>query len=642
MKLFPVKKLNALIIALIAILILNSNTLKPIVEIQERTTNPNDILQHAATEALGKREGTIIVIDPQTGQILALVNKKLAFDKALASGSTIKPFTALTALRTGLIKEDSTLLCRAPYKHDGFQINCVHEKESAPFDVVHAIANSCNFFFGKLGERLNQQQFISTLLTFGFEEKIGRLPRGKWKSKIALGETEDLLVTPYNLINSYIRLIMSVPPVVARGSLFNHNPAKAFEINPDHRSLLIKGMRGAVEYGTAEKANLDELSLNIFGKTGTASGEGNNRMQGWFVGFAADAETKGRVPNPDEIKLAVLVFIKGAHGSDCAQISKQIFTTFASLEVSSPKSFEVQSLKPKVQSSNDQEEQPADSRQQTADIVLVKIVKENSVREISFEDYVLGVLATESSLENELEALKAQAITTRTYAMKHLQRHAKDGYNFCTLTHCQRFETVNLSSANDNMHRAVEETKGQVLLDSNGETIESYFSASCGGMTANLRDLWGVQSKPYLKTIRDDFCAEMPNSEWIDTIPMEKLSEALRGDKRSNVGKRLNQIRIVKRDSSGRAEMLLISGERQKQLHGWDFKIIVGRALGWNLIKSSRFSVRRVGDNFVFTGSGFGHGLGLCQAGAHVMAQRGFNFQQILSRYFPTTRIDKL
>ena len=72
---------------------------------------------------------------------------------------------------------------------------------------------------------------------------------------------------------------------------------------------------------------------------------------------------------------------------------------------------------------------------------------------------------------------------------------------------------------------------------------------------------------------------------------------------------------------------------------GWDFKIIVGRVLGWNILKSSRFEVNRSGSGFVFRGSGFGHGLGLCQEGAHVMAARGVNYQKILEKYFPGTKV---
>lgn len=74
-------------------------------------------------------------------------------------------------------------------------------------------------------------------------------------------------------------------------------------------------------------------------------------------------------------------------------------------------------------------------------------------------------------------------------------------------------------------------------------------------------------------------------------------------------------------------------------MSGWEFKIIVGRALGWNLLKSSRFEVRRSGPGFIFSGSGFGHGLGLCQEGAHAMATRGSGYREILAKYFPGTAV---
>jgi len=74
---------------------------------------------------------------------------------------------------------------------------------------------------------------------------------------------------------------------------------------------------------------------------------------------------------------------------------------------------------------------------------------------------------------------------------------------------------------------------------------------------------------------------------------------------------------------------------------GWEFKMIVGRALGWNLLKSSRFNVSRNGSSFIFRGSGFGHGLGLCQNGAHVMARRGATCENILDHYFPGTSVSQ-
>src|SRR5262249_15924320 len=96
------------------------------------------------------------------------------------------------------------------------------------------------------------------------------------------------------------------------------------------------------------------------------------------------------------------------------------------------------------------------------------------------------------------------------------------------------------------------------------------------------------------------------------------------------------------RDEAGRAEFITLEGEQRKTIRGWDFKIIVGRVLGWDVLKSSRFEVSRSGSSFVFRGSGFGHGLGPCQEGAHVMATRGASYQKILDKYFPGTVAKKI
>ena len=120
-------------------------------------------------------------------------------------------------------------------------------------------------------------------------------------------------------------------------------------------------------------------------------------------------------------------------------------------------------------------------------------------------------------------------------------------------------------------------------------------------------------------------------------ITRNDLLRALQSDSRTDVGHRLDKVVVNKRDETGRAEFITLEGEQRKIVRGWDFKIIVGRVLGWNLLKSSRFEVSRSGANFVFRGSGFGHGLGLCQEGAHVMAARGASYQRILEKYFPGT-----
>jgi stage II sporulation protein D len=179
-----------------------------------------------------------------------------------------------------------------------------------------------------------------------------------------------------------------------------------------------------------------------------------------------------------------------------------------------------------------------------------------------------------------------------------------------------------------------------VLRDDKHQIIDAYFSASCGGMTANLKTLWGDNAPAYLRGVRDDYCNTGPHYRWTDTIDSTQLANALRSDPRTDVGQNIRNLSIAQYDQTGRAEMITIAGDRRKSISGWEFKLIVGRALGWNVLKSSRFNVSRSGSRFVFRGGGFGHGLGLCQEGSHVMAQRGQSFQQILAHYYPGTSLN--
>ena len=255
------------------------------------------------------------------------------------------------------------------------------------------------------------------------------------------------------------------------------------------------------------------------------------------------------------------------------------------------------------------------------------------------EDYVRGVVAVEGSLEREPEALKALAVASRTYVLKNLGRHARDGYDFCSTTHCQRFQITSVGEVSAAVVAAVDATRGEVLSDSDDQVADAYFSASCGGATANKGTLWGGSTPPYLKGVSDEYCATEAHRNWSDVISQGQLLKALKTDPRTNLGERLTSVTILRTDASGRAELIAIEGDRRVTVSGWDFKIIVGRALGWNLLKSSRFDISRSGSNFIFRGSGFGHGLGLCQEGAHVMASRGARYRQILAKYFPSTRV---
>jgi SpoIID/LytB domain protein len=631
----------------------------------------DQVLQEAATVALGQREGTIIVMDAQSGRIRAIVNPKAAFAEAAMPGSTMKPFTALAALRAGLIDQDSRTVCPGRFTGLNFSLPCVHADHLPPFTPSQAIAYSCNYYFATLGQRLGRDNLIETLRQFGFGQLTGlnevggilrpcetgnsaRLAESNHASgksdcdaRSAIGESDHIQVTPIQLLVAYTALVNgghllqpryanSVPDRIERATI---------DISERHRAIITEGMAGAVRYGTARSAHLDSLPLYVLGKTGTSVPPKGFRSNGWFVGFAAAPQPQSEA-KPEEIELAVLVLLEHSHGAEAAAVSRSIFAAYAG----------ARSQNSKAQTTSvPTSDKSAVSNSQSK--IKVHLVTENVTEELSLEDYVLGVMRAEGSMETEPEALKALAIAVRTYALKNRGRHAKDGFDFCSTTHCQRFasgvrsprvsegsysdQALPNGRASDTMMAAVRSTEGQVLLDERGQVVEAYFGASCGGETANVGTLWGVTPPAYLRGVRDEYCLSGPHANWSDTISRADLLRALQSDARTNVGARLDQVSVSKRDETGRAEFITLEGEHRKSVRGWDFKIIVGRVLGWNVLKSSRFEVARAGSNFVFRGSGFGHGLGLCQEGAHVMAARGSDFRRILEKYFPGTSVRK-
>ena len=659
---------------------------QPVQHINE--TELDKLLQKAAIDALGDREGSVLVIDPQTGRLRAVVNSRLAFEQAFPPGSAIKPFTALAALRAGLLDLQTRRQCQTKYSSENFEIVCSHPRGNVPFNLTQALAYSCNDYFAHIGERLSEGTFTATLNGFGFgqrtgiaaSEGVGSLPRGQWRVQAALGEDDKFLVTPIQLMMAYAALVNGghlYRPRQTTDTAFAPSEVARLNIAPAHRTTLIEGMRGAVKYGTAAKAELGNMPSFVFGKTGTSTASNGFRTQGWFVGFAADKRPTG-VPAPEHVKLGVLVFLKRAHGSQAAEVAKAIFDCGLRIADCGLKSADKSSQAEVVSSEMIFHHRRGAEKAQAAQSffalrslceplrlcgeselisqglvhtaanpqsairnpqsVKVRSISENITREMPLEEYLVGVLASEASIETEAEALKAQAVISRTFAVHNPGRHAREGYDFCSTTHCQRF-TLPKARQHEAARRAVATTRGEVLHDRSGTVIDAYFHAACGGVTANIETLWGVEAPAYLRGVRDDFCSAMPHRRWEQTISASELAKAMQSDARTNVGSALKNLTVSKRDATGRAETILLEGSQRRSVRGWDFKIIVGRSLGWQMVKSSRFEVERRNDHFVFRGGGFGHGLGLCQEGAHVMAQRRMNYRQILSFYFPGTRL---
>jgi SpoIID/LytB domain protein len=616
----------------------------------------DEVLRRAAQTTLGGREGAVVVLDTQTGRVRASAGGRTVFEEATPPGSAVKPFTMLAALRSGALDADTRLYCRGHFRHEDFKLNCAHPRYRNAFSPAQALANSCNYFFGRVGEKLDGDSYARTLREFGFgartgggdeREAAGLLPHERPGVPEMLGESEALRVTPAQMATAYAALFNGgrlLAPRAARPEGFAPTLRAQLEVKPSERAMLLAGMRGAVAYGTAARAGLATLPVYVFGKTGTSTPQDGWRAQGWFVGFAAgtarpggDSAPDAEQPAPEDVRLTVLVFLKRSRGSEAAEVARPVFEAYARTlapDDKRPARLSAEDEGARLSSSDGDEGGAA---------VRVRLTRGDATLTLGLEDYVFGVIAAEGSVETEVESLKALAVVVRSYALRNLHRHARDRFDFCDTTHCQRFTPVRDEGARPEFYalarRAVRETAGEVLREPSGTVAESYFSAACGGRTADIQKLWNVARAPaYLRGVRDEACAGEVES-WTDVIPAAQLLRALRADERSDVGARLDGVRVTRRDQTGRAALVELAGARRRTLGGWDFKIIVGRTLGWSVLKSSRFDVTRAGAAFIFRGTGFGHGLGLCQAGAHVSAARGVSYRQILQRYFPGTSV---
>ena len=264
-----------------------------------RTESPSTNLTSVATAALNDKEGAIVVLDPQTGEIQAAVNRELA-ERAFPPGSTIKPFTTLTALRAGVINEGTRMRCRYDRRHNETVEVCSHPRNLPPLDVEEALAYSCNHYFAKTGEKIHADALAQTLTQFGFDS----IKRARWDSRSAIGEGEFVQVTPVQLLRAYTAMFNG-------GRLFHSGSEPTHvAISDAELATLLDGMRGAVKFWTENQTCLGTLDNYVIGKTGTSTHLQGFRSQGWFVGLAF---APNKPPEPQHAQRAVVVYLKKGH-----------------------------------------------------------------------------------------------------------------------------------------------------------------------------------------------------------------------------------------------------------------------------------------------------------------------------------------
>jgi SpoIID/LytB domain protein len=243
------------------------------------------------------------------------------------------------------------------------------------------------------------------------------------------------------------------------------------------------------------------------------------------------------------------------------------------------------------------------------------------VTRIPLETYVARVRAGEGEPDAAAAARQALAVAIRTYALANARRHGGDGFDVCDSTHCQV-----LRAATAVTRAAALATAGRVLTY-NGRPAEVFYSASCGGRSESASQVWPGADYPYLQVAEDDVHdADVP---WTFEVTLGRVQQALQ--RAGFAGQRLRAVEVEERSSSGRVARLRLGGLRPDVVSGDQFRLAVGAAQ----VRSTAFSVETHGDRLLFTGRGYGHGVGMCVVGAGRRALRGESLEAILSKYFP-------
>jgi SpoIID/LytB domain protein len=316
----------------------------------------------------------------------------------------------------------------------------------------------------------------------------------------------------------------------------------------------------------------------------------------------------------------------------------------------------------------------------------------HAINRIAIEDYLTSVIASEMSGTSSVELLKAHAVISRSWLLaqmspklkiensklkvgqvcndidspteanfqlstfnsqliKWYDREAHTHFDVCADDHCQRYQGVS-RKVTAQVLEAIRATRGTVL-SYEGEVCDARFSKCCGGITELYESCWDDTPHPYLSVVHDPFCntddpkilSEVLNHydqdtdfyRWTVQYTQQELSELVRRRGGFDYGDIVDLIPI-ERGPSGRIIRLQIVGTKATRIIGKELEI--RRTLSESHLYSSAFEVEKTVDgNFILHGSGWGHGVGLCQIGAAVMGAQGYNYMEILRHYYPQAEL---
>lgn len=255
------------------------------------------------------------------------------------------------------------------------------------------------------------------------------------------------------------------------------------------------------------------------------------------------------------------------------------------------------------------------------------------INQVGLEDYVRGVMKVEANPDWPIEALKAQAVVTRTYALYERLVSPEAVYHLQSTTASQVYRGV--SGEDPRSDKAIEATRG-VVLTYRGLIIPAFYHAASGGWTEDAVEVW-EKKYPFIIGVEDPFSVSAPHQDWQVVILRSEIRQAL-----LQSGWRVGQIRRIdtaERTRSGRIRSLrVLHDDGVLEIDGRGLR----RILGPNRIRSTRFTTYPQEEEIVFAGQGWGHGVGMSQWGAKGMAEQAHDFTSILKHYFPLAALGRL
>jgi stage II sporulation protein D len=256
------------------------------------------------------------------------------------------------------------------------------------------------------------------------------------------------------------------------------------------------------------------------------------------------------------------------------------------------------------------------------------------------ERYVAAVLSAEVAANEPAESLRALAVVARTYALNGTHFTAAAGHPAAEVCDSSECQAMTLGPASPAIEDAARATAGETLWFG-GRRAEVYFSQSCGGTTEDASAAWpALGGVPYLRSRSDPYCVRRGNAAWHAEVPLATFAEIARAEG-WHVPARIVAARVVERSGSHRALRVGLTGGDggTTAVAASALRFGIGRALGWNQVRSDEYEVGMRNGSLVFDGRGHGHGVGLCQQGATEMAAEGKSAREILGFYFPGTAV---